>query len=155
MVRYRPNVAAILQNAEGLILVCERIDIPGAWQFPQGGIEPDESPRDALEREMEEELSLLPEDYKVLRQKGKYRYLIGEGKTKKGYHGQEQEYFLLQLMVSENRINVKTPNQEFIGCKWIQPRQLDVRWLPTMKLDVYRQVMRDFFGVEIGNETTA
>src|ERR1700722_17440882 len=94
---YRPNVAAIVRNAAGLILVCERIDIAGAWQFPQGGIDSGESPRQALEREMVEELALRPEHNQILGQKGPYRYLIREGKTKKGYHGQDQEYFLLQL----------------------------------------------------------
>jgi putative (di)nucleoside polyphosphate hydrolase len=152
MHRYRPNVAAIVQNAAGLILVCERIDIAGAWQFPQGGIDPGESPRQALEREMLEELSLRPEHYQVMSQKGPYRYLIGEGKTKKGYHGQEQEYFLLQLRGEEVLINVKTPDQEFISCKWIDPAQFDAGWLPPMKVGVYRQVMKDFFGVEIRND---
>ena len=152
MHRYRPNVAAILQNAAGQILVCERIDIAGAWQFPQGGIDPGESPRQALEREMVEELSLSPEYYRVVSQKGPYRYLIGEGKTKKGYHGQEQEYFLLRLTGEEAHINVKTPDQEFISCKWIDPAQFDAGWLPPMKVEVYRQVMKDFFGVEIRND---
>ena len=152
MHRFRPNVAAILQNSEGKILVCERIDIGGAWQFPQGGIDPGETPRQALEREMVEELSLGPEHYQIKGQKGPYRYLIGEGKTKKGYHGQEQEYFLLHLTGDEAHINVKTPDQEFISCKWIHPAQFDAGWLPPMKVEVYRQVMRDFFGVEIRND---
>jgi 8-oxo-dGTP pyrophosphatase MutT (NUDIX family) len=36
---YRPNVAAILQRENGDIFVAERINIKGAWQFPQGGID--------------------------------------------------------------------------------------------------------------------
>ncbi len=140
MIRYRPNVAAILQNSDGHILICERSDIPGAWQFPQGGVDPGETDIQALEREMMEELSLSPGDYKVISKKGKYRYLIGEGKTKKGFHGQEQEYFLLQLLSAENAINLE------------EPAQFDLRWLPAMKRDVYREVMNDFFGVGIGNE---
>jgi putative (di)nucleoside polyphosphate hydrolase len=153
MIRYRPNVAAILQNADGRILVCERIDIPGAWQFPQGGIEPGETLEQALEREMREELSLEPGDYKVLGQKGKYRYVLGEGKIKKGYHGQEQEYFLLQLVSPETCINLETPEQEFKASRWIVPSEFDLRWLPSMKREVYRHVMWDFFNVELGNDT--
>ncbi len=152
MIRYRPNVAAILQNSDGHILICERSDIPGAWQFPQGGVDPGETDIQALEREMMEELSLSPGDYKVISKKGKYRYLIGEGKTKKGFHGQEQEYFLLQLLSAENAINLETAEQEFKSCRWIEPAQFDLRWLPAMKRDVYREVMNDFFGVGIGNE---
>jgi len=154
MLRYRPNVAAILQNAGGQILICERNDIPGAWQFPQGGIESGETLVQALEREMMEELSLAPGDYRIISKKGKYRYEIGEGKTKKGFHGQEQEYFLLQLLSPDKAINVETPEQEFKSCKWIEPEKFELNWLPAMKRDVYRRVMQDFFGVEIGNEPT-
>ena len=146
--RYRPNVAAIIQNESGLILICERSDIPGAWQFPQGGIEPGETHTEALHREMQEELSLKPRDYKIVSHKGPYRYLLGEGRTKKGYHGQEQEYFLLQLISPESRIDVKTDHREFLTTKWIEPAEFDLRWLPPMKREVYRSVLRDFFGVE-------
>lgn len=150
-IRYRPNVAAIIQNANGQILICERIDIAGAWQFPQGGIDAGETPEQALQREMMEELSLSPEDYTVVTRKGPYRYLIGEGKTKKGFHGQEQEYFLLNLVAPETCINVKTPHQEFTQCRWIVPGEFDLQWLPPMKKEVYIQVMQDFFGVDIRN----
>ena len=36
---YRPNVAAILQRENGDIFVAERINVRGAWQFPQGWID--------------------------------------------------------------------------------------------------------------------
>lgn len=149
--RYRPNVAAIVQQQDGRILICERIDMPGAWQFPQGGVEPGETHREALEREMLEELSLASNDYEVMQDKGPYRYVIGNGKTKKGYHGQEQRYFLLRLLAPENRINVVTPEQEFSSWRWIEPGCFQLRWLPPMKYDVYRQVIKDFFGIDIEN----
>jgi putative (di)nucleoside polyphosphate hydrolase len=147
--RYRPNVAAIVQDSAGRILICERSDIPGAWQFPQGGVEPGETHREALEREMREELSLEPGDYEMVSHKGPYRYLLGNGRTKNGYHGQEQEYFLVKLTAPESRIDVGTPEREFRAWKWISPTGFDLRWLLEMKRDVYRQVLRDFFGVEI------
>ena len=43
MVRYRPNVAAIIVNGDGNLLICERSNVPGAWQFPQGGVDDGES----------------------------------------------------------------------------------------------------------------
>ena len=58
MIRYRPNVALILQRADGRILIGERLDVAGAWQFPQGGVDAGESADEALAREMGEELSL-------------------------------------------------------------------------------------------------
>jgi len=36
MHKFRPNVAAIIMNRKGEILVCERKKDRGAWQFPQG-----------------------------------------------------------------------------------------------------------------------
>src|SRR5438067_8221410 len=56
--RYRLNVAAILQNREGKILVCERADATGAWQFPQGGVDEGETLEAALARELVEEIGL-------------------------------------------------------------------------------------------------
>jgi putative (di)nucleoside polyphosphate hydrolase len=150
-IRYRPNVAAILQNGAGRILICERIDIPGAWQFPQGGVEPGETHALALEREMDEELSLVAGDYKIISHKGPYRYVIGGGRSKRGYQGQEQEYFLLELLAPESRINVHTADREFRSCRWILPAEFDLGWLPAMKREVYQQVMKDFFGVGATN----
>ena len=38
MGEYRPNVAALMINKDGYLLICERLLNPGAWQFPNGGI---------------------------------------------------------------------------------------------------------------------
>jgi hypothetical protein len=40
---YRPCVVVVFTNPGGQVLACERADIRGAWQLPQGGIEPGES----------------------------------------------------------------------------------------------------------------
>ena len=56
MVRYRPNVAALIVNPVGNLLICERWTIPGAWQFPQGGVDSGESLEQALYREVREEV---------------------------------------------------------------------------------------------------
>jgi 8-oxo-dGTP pyrophosphatase MutT (NUDIX family) len=37
-----------------------------AWQFPQGGINPEETPEDALYRELNEEVGLEREDVEIL-----------------------------------------------------------------------------------------
>ena len=58
--RYRPNVAAIILSPsyplECKVFIAQRHDISGAWQFPQGGIDEGESPKEALFRELEEEI---------------------------------------------------------------------------------------------------
>lgn len=145
--RYRPNVAGILQDSDGHILICERINTPGAWQFPQGGVDKGESREEALIRELEEELSLQMGDYQVISSKGPYRYLFNNGRKKKGFDGQEQHYYLATLTVPDRRINVKTSHQEFCATRWIRPEEFDLGWLPEFKHEVYRAVLRDFFGV--------
>jgi len=146
---YRPNAAGILQRTDGRILICERLKEPGSWQFAQGGVDPGETMKQALVREMEEELSLRPGDYLILTSKGPYRYLFGNVKKKKGYDGQEQTYFLTLLTSPETRINVITPHQEFRRARWITPCAFDLGWLPEFKREVYRAVLLDFFGIEM------
>lgn len=146
---YRPNVAAILQDAAGLILVCERINPPGAWQFPQGGVDEGETLTEALKREMREELSLEPAHYVVEERRGPYRYEFPAGFSKKRYGGQEQIYFRLRLTAPPDVVNVATAHPEFRAVRWIEPARFLLSWLPTMKHEVYRQVLRDFFGTSI------
>src|ERR1700752_2324245 len=55
---YRPAVGIMLLNAQGEVFVARRLDMPTtpAWQMPQGGIDPGETPRQAALRELEEEI---------------------------------------------------------------------------------------------------
>ena len=146
---YRPCVAAILENADGLVLIGERADRRGSWQFPQGGLDPGESPQAGLPRELREELSLEPWHYRIGECHGPYRYLFPPGRTKHGFHGQEQHYFRLRLLGSESAVNVHTAHPEFRAVRWIEPAGFSLAWLPEMKHDVYRQVFADFFGVRL------
>jgi 8-oxo-dGTP diphosphatase len=53
-------VAALIVN-QGKILICQRTrhqTMPLKWEFPGGKIETGEQPRDALRRELEEELGI-------------------------------------------------------------------------------------------------
>jgi 8-oxo-dGTP diphosphatase len=55
------QVVAALIFKEGKILVCQRTrhqTMPLKWEFPGGKIEEGEQPRDALRRELEEELGI-------------------------------------------------------------------------------------------------
>ncbi len=154
MVRYRSNVAALVVNPAGSLLICERVTIPGAWQFPQGGVDPGETLEQALFREVREEVGLMPQDYEVVTRGEGYRYLYPEnarGKKlrKHGSHGQEQTYFLCDLKAGAPPINVHQKPPEFRAYRWILPEEFDLDWLPPFKRDVYREVMRDFFQVEL------
>ena len=62
---YRANVGIVLHNDAGQLFWCKRAG-QDAWQFPQGGITQNESPEDALYRELKEETGLSREDVEVV-----------------------------------------------------------------------------------------
>jgi mutator protein MutT len=56
------RVVAALIEKDGKLLVCQRTrhqTMPLKWEFPGGKIEEGEQPRDALRRELEEELGIV------------------------------------------------------------------------------------------------
>lgn len=148
-------MAALVLDREGYLLVCERLHFVGAWQFPQGGIDPGESPENALRRELFEEVGLEPSDYEIGRMKAGYRYdfppeISNHGRKWK-FKGQTQTYFECRL-TGEGRpaIDLTGKPQEFKRAKWIKPADFKLEWLPEFKRAVYQQVMFDFFEVDFG-----
>jgi len=148
-IRYKANVAAILRNARGRILVCERLGVEGAWQFPQGGVDEGETPEQALVREIWEEIGVPARDFQIGEKRGPYRYLYGNGRVKRGWHGKEQLYFLCDYSGPDAQINVDTKDPEFQAFRWIAPEDFRLAWLPEMKRAVYRAVLADFFRIKI------
>lgn len=147
---YRPNVAAILQRDDGRIFIAERINIQGAWQFPQGGVDDGETAEQALFRELAEEIGVRREQLSILSKREGYRYAFPKGRLKYGiYGGQEQTYFLCQYTGTDADIDLKATHQEFASFRWIEPREFQLDWTPKFKRNVYRLVMRDFFQVEL------
>jgi len=146
--RYRPNVAAILQKLEGTILICQRIDYPDCWQFPQGGIDEGETALEALHRELEEETGLNPSHYEVITSREGYRYDFPDGNPlKKGFDGQEQTYFLCQFKGQDSDIDLNTHDAEFIDYRWISPIDFQADWLPDFKREAVLKALRDLLSI--------
>ncbi len=144
---FRPNVGIILSNKEGKVLWAKRIG-QDAWQFPQGGINGDESPEEAMYRELYEEIGLRPEDVRILScTRGWLRYRLPRRLIRKDSRplciGQKQKWFLLQLISPDERVRVNlSESPEFDGWRWVS------YWFPvgqvvTFKRDVYRRAMKE------------
>lgn len=146
---YRPCVGVMLVNTEGHVFVGQRIDSDAAaWQMPQGGIDPGESPQDAALRELWEETGIrnclveiaaetegwlpydLPHDLVPRIWKGRYR-------------GQEQKWFLIRFNGADADVNIVTDHPEFSEWRWLAPDQLVDNIVP-FKRDVYISVLEQF-----------
>lgn len=123
--------------------------MPGAWQFPQGGVDKGETLEEALARELVEEVCVRPKHYRVLDRKGPYRYLYDQGRLVKGFRGKDQHFFLAEFTGPKSAVDVKTKHPEFRAVRWILPQEFDIACLPPMKREMYRAVFADFFGVAI------
>ncbi|NWK56239.1 RNA pyrophosphohydrolase [Verrucomicrobiaceae bacterium N1E253] len=151
MASYRPNVAALIVNQKGKLLICERINSKGAWQFPQGGVNHGETHRKALSREILEEVGLPKDCYKVKEKRGGYTYLYPKQvkKQKLYFDGQVQTYYLCFLKKKAPCIDLDQKSPEFRDYKWIKPEDFKLKWLPEFKRQVYRAVLLDFFNVRL------
>jgi putative (di)nucleoside polyphosphate hydrolase len=101
--KYRPNVAAIILSSKYPekceFFVAKRNDIKDVWQFPQGGIDPNETPQEALKRELLEEIG--SNDIEVLSEYPEWIFYDFPHKAMSDklyqYDGQKQKYFLVRL----------------------------------------------------------
>lgn len=139
---YRKNVAAVVLNSAGLILACERSDLDGAWQFPQGGIDKGETPGEALLRELQEEIGTS--DVEILTQlQHPLRYDFPPELDDRPHRGQEQTYFLVRLNPSA-KINLTAHDHpEFKRTEWVTAAEF-LRRLTGFKSPVYSAALREF-----------
>ncbi|WP_091533538.1 RNA pyrophosphohydrolase [Fontimonas thermophila] len=144
---FRPNVGIVLSSARGQLLWAKRIQ-QDAWQFPQGGIQRGESPRDALFRELYEELGLRPEQVQVLGvTAGWLRYRLPGRHLRRSRGrvciGQKQKWFALRLLGPDDAVRLDaTDKPEFDGWRWVD------YWHPLsevveFKREVYRRALNE------------
>ena len=145
---YRPNVGIILCNDDGNLFWARRVG-EDSWQFPQGGIQKNESPEEALYRELEEEVGLTATDVEVmgctndwLRYEIPRRY-IRRYPRRRTCIGQKQMWYLLRLVSSEQNVCLDASEKpEFDSWRWID------YWTPAeqvvfFKQQVYRSALQE------------
>jgi putative (di)nucleoside polyphosphate hydrolase len=121
---FRSNVGIILTRQDGSLLLGGRMGQTG-WQFPQGGVQIDETPEQAMYRELKEEIGLAPDDVDVLGQTQEWlHYRLPEKFIRRNQQplciGQKQVWFMLRLLSSESRLQLDTSDlPEFDRWRWV------------------------------------
>lgn len=145
---FRSNVGIIIFNNEGKLLWAKRTG-EDAWQFPQGGVQENESAELAALRELHEEVGLEPEDVELVATTEDWlSYRLPKQFIRQNSYpiciGQKQKWFLLKLLGDTNKIRFDhTHKPEFDHWCWIN------YWDPLdqvvfFKREVYRQALEEF-----------
>ncbi len=145
---YRPNVAAVILSSEHPkrveFLLAKKRGVRRAWQFPQGGIDGDETPQEALLRELKEEIGT--NEVEIIAEFPDWiRYDFPNNKSDKRYpfKGQNQKYFLVKLK-KDAIINLNFEEKpEFEDYIFVNEEQLFKKAL-YMKRKAYRRVISYF-----------
>ena len=136
---YRHNVAIVMANPNGQVFLAKRRGMD-AWQFPQGGLLHGESSEEAMYRELEEEIGVVPDQVKLIgRTRGWLRYKLPHRlrrSTLPRCIGQKQIWFLLEFQGNDEDIRLDaTETQEFDEWQWVS------YWYPLEKIiDFKREV---------------
>ena len=113
------NVVGAVITRDGLVMCAQRGydgNLPGLWEFPGGKIEPGESNRAALMREITEELGCTVE-------------VVREVTTTT----HEYEFGVVTLTTFYCRLLSGTPTlTEHLSIEWLRPDDLDtIEWAPA------------------------
>ena len=145
---FRQGVGIILVNAKRQVFIAKRVG-KEAWQFPQGGMKDEETPEEAMFRELKEEIGLTPDDVKIIGTTKRWlRYRLPK-RLVRHYSkplciGQKQKWFLLKLVTNDDRIDlIATDSPEFDSWAWVS------YWYPltqvvAFKRRVYTLAMKEF-----------
>lgn len=142
---WRTNVAAVIMDAAGNILLASPTEECKNWHFPQGGVGRKETLLAALKREVWEEVGLSPDSYKVVCSIGGYRYRYKEQNIKSvRWKGQEQTYYLLLCNETKPAIDI-TQTPEFAVVKWVPYEMVTADMFVAFKRPIIEQVLATFF----------
>lgn len=146
---FRSNVGIIIVNADKKLFWAKRRG-QEAWQFPQGGMHPGETPEETLFRELDEEVGLKPSDVEIIATTERWLYYrLPQDLIR--YHsrplciGQKQKWFLLKLLTDETHICLDMPGHkpEFDGWRWVS-YWYPIKHVIAFKKGVYVKALKEF-----------
>jgi putative (di)nucleoside polyphosphate hydrolase len=150
---YRRNVGAVLFNPSGLVLIAHRIGMPmregpdGGWQLPQGGIDEGEDPREAVLRELEEEIGTA--NAEIIGEHPDWLHydlpphLLGVAWGGR-FRGQRQKWFALRFLGQDSDVRLDADSHpEFDAWRWVELAQLPALAV-AFKRPVYQSLAEAF-----------
>jgi len=149
---YRKCVGIVLFNDEGKVFVGERIDTPGAWQMPQGGVDPGETTEETAIRELAEEVGTDKAEIIHIHER-KLRYDLPDDAIRRlwngKFRGQEQTWVAAKFMGSEQDIDLNAFDPpEFSDWQWIElPKTIDL--IVPFKHEIYRNLIEMFSDIDL------
>jgi putative (di)nucleoside polyphosphate hydrolase len=115
--------------------------------MPQGGIDNNENPRQAMIRELSEEVG-IKKNYEILMERegwlsyslpSSLKKIVWDGR----YVGQIQKWFACKFFGKDQEFDLETHKPEFEEWKWIRPEDA-VKLVVPFKKKLYRDVLKGF-----------
>ena len=145
---FRKGIGVFLINTNNQLWVGKRIDFKNDyWQMPQGGIDNNENPRQAMIRELSEEVG-IKKNYEILMERegwlsyslpSSLKKIVWDGR----YVGQIQKWFACKFFGKDQEFDLETHKPEFEELKWIRPEDA-VKLVVPFKKKLYRDVLKGF-----------
>ena len=145
---FRKGIGVFLINTNNQLWVGKRIDFKNDyWQMPQGGIDNNESPRQAMIRELSEECG-IKKNYEILMELEEWLSYSLPSSLKKivwggRYVGQTQKWFACRFLGKDREFDLETHKPEFEEWKWIRPEDA-VKFVVPFKKKLYADVLKSF-----------
>lgn len=148
---FRENVCIILLNKEKKFFLAERVDFPGIWQFPQGGVEKGFSEEENAYKELEEETGVTKDKVKfltILNFVNEYEFQEVPKHFVGKFKGQRQRYYVFEFLGEDVDIDVqKVSHPEFKNWKWVSRDEI-LGVADPVRIHAYERVINELYPYE-------